>query len=224
MGVEPVAPADGSWAFFPFIRLLLHEGDSRLTRLEGGPGPNRGVPSLVGRATSRVDVLLRFGTHAVLRDLVSSTTRPLSRPLATRVVVHGESLSQNLLASSLVPGLRVGAARQPLVLLDGRRAVVRDPVGDGWWVTADPELVARAQRTFDAVWNASSPALDPGRPRPFTPRMLDVADLLVQGATDRAIARELRVSERTVSAEVRELTRRLGATTRAHAIARISGV
>ena len=224
MGVEPARATDGVWAFFPFIRLLLHEGDPRLTRLEGGPGPNRGVPSLVGRATSHVAVLLRFGTHGVLRDLASSTTRPPSRALDTRVVVHPESLSQNLMASSLVPGLRAGPARQPLVLVDGRRAVVRDPIGDGWWVTADPGLLARAQQTFDAVWDASTPALDAGRPPPFSPRMLDVADLLVQGATDRAIARELRVSERTVSAEVRELTRRLGATTRANAIARISGV
>jgi DNA-binding CsgD family transcriptional regulator len=224
MGVEAVVPVDGSWAFFPFIRLLLHRGDPRLTRLEGGPGPNRGVPHLVRGAASHVAVLMRFGTHAVLRDLVTSTTRPATRPLDRRVVVHPESLSQNLLASSLVPGLRVGQARQPLVLVDGHRAVVRDPVGDDWWVTADHDLFTLAQRTFDAVWEASSPALDPGRPPPFTPRMLHLADLLLRGATDRAIARELRVSERTVSAEVRELTRRLGATTRAHAVARISGV
>ena len=51
-----------------------------------------------------------------------------------------------------------------------------------------------------------------------------MALLLLRGATDRQISRELGVSERTVSAEVRELGRRLGATNRAHAIARICGV
>ena len=42
-----------------------------------------------------------------------------------------------------------------------------------------------------------------GQHPPFTPRMVDIALLLVDGATDREIARSLGVSERTVSADVR---------------------
>ena len=63
-----------------------------------------------------------------------------------------------------------------------------------------------------------------GQEPPFTRRMVDIAFLLVDGATDREIARALGVSERTVSADVREMSRRLGARSRAHAIALISGV
>ena len=70
----------------------------------------------------------------------------------------------------------------------------------------------------------AEPVLAPHEPPPFTPRMVEVAQLLLRGATDRQIARELRVSERTVSAEVSEITRRLGATSRANAVARISGL
>ncbi len=54
--------------------------------------------------------------------------------------------------------------------------------------------------------------------------MVDIAFRLVDGATDREIARALGVSERTVSSDVREMSRRLGARSRAHAIALISGV
>jgi DNA-binding NarL/FixJ family response regulator len=49
--------------------------------------------------------------------------------------------------------------------------------------------------------------------------MVDIAFLLTEGASDREIARHLHVSERTVSADVAEIVRRLGARGRAHAIA-----
>ena len=71
---------------------------------------------------------------------------------------------------------------------------------------------------------SARPAVPEGEPPPFTARMLQIAYRLVNGATDREIARALDVSERTVSAEVREMSRRLGARSRAHAISLISGV
>jgi len=52
---------------------------------------------------------------------------------------------------------------------------------------------------------------------------VDIAWLLADGASDRQISRELGISERTVSNEVREIGRRLGAANRAHTIARICG-
>ncbi len=53
--------------------------------------------------------------------------------------------------------------------------------------------------------------------------MVDIAWLLADGASDRMISRTLGMSERTVSNEVREISRRLGAINRAHTIARICG-
>ena len=54
--------------------------------------------------------------------------------------------------------------------------------------------------------------------------MVAVGLRLAEGATDRQIARELGVSERTVSADLHEISRRLGARSRTHAIALISGM
>jgi DNA-binding NarL/FixJ family response regulator len=74
------------------------------------------------------------------------------------------------------------------------------------------------------VWSTAEPALAQGVQPPFTPRMVAVAVRLAEGAADREIARALGVSERTVSADVRTMSSRLGARSRAHAIALISGV
>ena len=87
----------------------------------------------------------------------------------------------------------------------------------------DPDVVGARSASSSGVASAE-PAVPEGEQPPFTRRMVDIALLLVDGATDREIARSLGVSERTVSADVREMSRRLGARSRAHAIALISGV
>ena len=80
------------------------------------------------------------------------------------------------------------------------------------------------QRHSNIVWADAEPAVPAGEAPPFTRRMVAIGIRVADGATDRQIARELGVSERTVSAEVREMSRRLGARNRTHAIALISGV
>jgi DNA-binding NarL/FixJ family response regulator len=85
-------------------------------------------------------------------------------------------------------------------------------------------VVANAVGLFHHAWDAARPAVPEGADPPFTRRMVDIGVLLARGATDREIARTLGVSERTVSADVREMSTRLGARSRAHAIAIISGL
>jgi len=73
------------------------------------------------------------------------------------------------------------------------------------------------------VWSAARPAVPEGEETPLTSRMVEISWLLADGASDRLIGRSLGISERTVSNEVREIGRRLGANNRAHIIARICG-
>jgi DNA-binding NarL/FixJ family response regulator len=131
---------------------------------------------------------------------------------------------RNPLASSYYRYLRLAPVPHPLMISDRRRILVGDATAEAIWTSTDPELVSRAVHFYDELWRAAPPAVPDGEQPPFTRRMVDVALLLVDGATDREIARSLGVSERTVSAEVREMSRRLGARSRAHAIALISGV
>ena len=59
---------------------------------------------------------------------------------------------------------------------------------------------------------------DPPRPK-VTPRELEVLGLVADGLTTREIARRLWVTEETVKTHIRRLHDRLGASTRAHAVA-----
>jgi DNA-binding NarL/FixJ family response regulator len=101
--------------------------------------------------------------------------------------------------------------------------VVGDSTGDSVWTSSRPDVVAEATDFYERLWQAAEPAVPEGEEPPFTRRLVEIAFLLVDGAADREIARALGISERTVSSEVREMSRRLGARSRAHAIALMSG-
>ena len=207
-------------AFFPFTRGLVLAADPRLTPFVSA---RPGLVRLYAEATTSVWAMDHVVTMPEVRDLATARPRPPRGGVDDlRLVVHPQGLSRCRMASSVLPSVHSGPATHHLVVVDGRRAVLRDAVGDAWWVTTDPGIVGRAVQEFEAVWAASQPVLRAGEPPPFTERMVEVASLLLQGATDRQVARELRVSERTVSAEVREIARRLGATGRTHAIALLS--
>jgi DNA-binding CsgD family transcriptional regulator len=60
---------------------------------------------------------------------------------------------------------------------------------------------------------------DAQRPPKVTPRELEVLELVAAGMSTREIARRLWVTEETVKTHVRRLHDRLGARTRAHAVA-----
>ena len=70
--------------------------------------------------------------------------------------------------------------------------------------------------TFSA-WSAPAPS---GSQPALTPRERQVLDLVASGLSNRAIADELGVSEHTVKFHVRSLLDKLGAETRADAVAR----
>lgn len=127
------------------------------------------------------------------------------------------------LVSSHDPGLRVAPVAQPLLIADGRLMLIGDSTGETVWTSTDPEVVGRAIALYERVWATAVPAVPDGEEPPFTRRMVDIAFHLVDGASDREIARALGISERTVSSDVREMSVRLGARSRAQAIARISG-
>ncbi len=215
-------------AFFRWVQGLAVAGDPRLS--PAGP-----VPDLLGAQADEAGADLRHSiwhmTHMptwaevrLARGLLDRRRRGVdvryvtTRPTLTRLP---------MLSSHHHPYLRVGPVVAPMLLLDNALLYVGAPlghelVGQVWSCTNGP-VVGEAVRCFEATWSASEPAVPPGEAPPFTRRMVDVGFLLTEGASDREIARELHVSERTVSADVAEIVRRLGARSRAHAIALIGG-
>ena len=167
----------------------------------------------------------RHWTLASIRSALVDDERMRRQGVKTRMILPRRVAERRSpLASSYEPELRLAPVAHPLLVGDGRLVVVGDSTGDAVWTSSAPDVVVGAVGFYESVWCSAEPAVPEGEQPPYTPRMVQIAILLVDGATDREIARSLAVSERTVSADVREMARRLGAHSRAHAIALISGV
>ncbi len=158
------------------------------------------------------------------RDLATVAAR---RGIDGRYATSPRSLDRLPMLSSHHPALRVGPVPGPLLVVDSRVVYVGAPRGSELegqvFASSTPHVTAAAAACVEAVWAQCVAAHGPGETPPFTPRMVEIGFLLTDGATDREIARTLGVSERTVSAQVAEVTRRLGARNRGHAIALIGG-
>ncbi len=214
----------GLW--FRWVHGLAVAGDPRLTPL--------------GDLGTAFDAGVRALAASVRRSVWHMTFRPswsevrMARPLADvarrrgidgrYVTDRGAAARLPVLTSHHHPYLRHHAVHAPMLVVDTRVVFVGAPAGyelaGEVWTSTSPQVIDGAVRVFDAVWRAASPP-EPAGEAAFTRRMVDIAFLLTDGASDREIARALEVSERTVSAEVAEIARRLGARNRAHAIALI---
>jgi DNA-binding CsgD family transcriptional regulator len=184
---------------------------------------SRALADLAGQTRSTVWNLQRIQTFYALRNSRGLDEAARRRGATFRLVVRPGTLRVCPIFSSYEPDARVGPVPGPLMVLDSRHVVFPGRDGESIWTSSDPHLVAHAMRAYEVFWTAARPAVPPGEEPPLTPRMVDIAWLLADGASDRRISRELGVSERTVSNEVREIGRRLGAANRAHTIARICG-
>jgi DNA-binding CsgD family transcriptional regulator len=212
------------WELFPEWHALIDAGDPRFMLLS----PVLEVNEQLARIEASLSVSLwnmqRHHSSSIQRGVAGLDASLQRKRVDLRYVLPRRVAERRFpLVSSIVPTLRLAPVAHPLLIADGRQMVVGDSTGETVWSCTDPETVAGAVRFFEDVWRAAEPAVAEGDEPPFTRRMVDIAVRLVEGATDREIARSLGVSERTVSADVREMSTRLGARSRAQAIALISG-
>lgn len=211
--------------FFRWVHGLAVTGDPRFTRLGAVDALLAARADQVGREKhSSVWHMTHLPTWPEVRAARGLVAR--GRGVDIRYVTSPRSLEQlPLLSSHHHPYLRVAPVVGPMLVLDLAIAFVGAPLGHPLsgtvWSTTNPAIVTEAARCFETAWSGARPDPAPGEEPPFTRRMVDIGFLLTEGATDREIARELHVSERTVSADVAELVRRLRARSRAHAIALI---
>lgn len=213
------------WELFAQWHTLIDRGDPRfamLSTVEEVAGP---LAEIEAGVTSNLWNMQRHWTIHTIRSNADLNDNLRRKGVDLRLVLPRRVAERRCpLASSHHPHLRLFPVAHPLMVCDRRLVVVGDSTGDSVWCTTEPGLVGRAVEFFQEVWHRAVPAVATGETPPFTARMVEIALLLVDGATDREIARSLGVSERTVSADVRELSSRLGARSRAQAIALISGV
>lgn len=228
---EPLVPPAGDEAhgFFAHVHALIAAGDSRLRPIgrvdqaytQGAEQAARAVRRSVWHMTIHPS----WGMVRAARPFAELRRRPGIdlRYVTTPLTLH----RLPLLSSHHHPYLRTAPVVDSMLVVDGSQVFIGEPHSatpvTSVWVSTDARLAAAAVRVFDTAWRTAQPAVAPDAEPPFTRRMVDVAFHLTAGASDREIAGALGVSDRTVSAEVAEIVRRLGARSRTHAIGLITG-
>ncbi len=223
MASVDTSPGADPPAFFRWVHGLAVSGDPRLTPLgDVGEVLASRADHLGREKRTSVWHMTHLPTWPEVRAARALVER--RRGVDLRYVTSERSLERlPLLSSHHHPYLRVAPIVGPMLLLDRTVAFVGAPLGHplagSVWSTSSPPIVGEAARCFETTWAGARPVPGPGEDAPFTRRMVAIGFLLTEGASDREIARRLQVSERTVSAEVGEIVRRLGARNRSHAIA-----
>lgn len=218
--------SDAVLAFFDEVADLILARDPRMEHL--GPRESA-MEHLAGFAEStRRRVWNMQHTLSVhhLREYGRLDAASSASGADLRLVVPRQSLRRSPLYVCLDEPVRVGSVPAPMLVVD-RAVVLAGPsgteVGDTLWASEDPGIVERAAATHQRVWDAAVPGADALGVPALPPRAREVALRLIEGASDKEIAADLGVSERTVSAEVRRVVTWVGARGRGHAIAKLVG-
>ena len=101
-----------------------------------------------------------------------------------------------------------------------RREVLRRLVIDAGHLPVDSPSGADAVLSDQLQMGGFAPMPEPGARTLFTPRELEVLNAIGDGLTNKMIARRLDISPHTVKFHVESLLKKLGARTRAEAVAR----
>jgi ATP/maltotriose-dependent transcriptional regulator MalT len=196
------------------IRRVLHEARDPISR-------SRVLGSFVEIALAAGDVDAAGSAADELRDVAAALGAPLLRARATSAAgtVHfadgdeKEALVELRHAFNELNelGARYEAARTRLVL-----AQVCDALGDH--DAAESESIA-ARAALESFRREPGVAVRTPGPDGLTQRELEVLRLLARGHTNRAIAEELVLSEKTVASHVSHIFTKTGVTSRSGATA-----
>jgi DNA-binding NarL/FixJ family response regulator len=155
----------------------------------------------------------------------------LARGVRYRVLYETALIEEPGMIESVAAGVRLGeqaraTASLPIRLMIADGSVALCPLvqhtGDGAEPTAalvhDSSLLGALVALFESYWERSSP-LRVGEPDPpgsaaLPPEERQLLSLLVGGVSDKAVATQLGVSQRTVQRRIYDLMRRAGAHTR----------
>lgn len=151
-------------------------------------------------------------------DVRGVTTALVTRPITRKV---------HPLLPSLFPQALVGPAFLQCIVVDEERVLVEGPdTADGdvtVCVTSRLDYLESAVELWQRTVAISTPLVPPGVEPPLTRRQVRVARLLALGEKDRAIARALHTSPRTVERDVHAVLAELGARSRTEAVLLMRG-
>lgn len=202
------------------VRVIREVDDVVAARQVEAARARRSVLRMLAR--NPLNDAIMTGEHPVI-DLLTEGAQAPTR----RLVVDGDYLDVDGVLSRLVAldagGTEVRIARgaiATLLLCDDHTAIVDilnvDPSGFGGLVVQHKPLIHVVRQAFDVLWAGSTP-LPGSRAESRTgqdAKDLQILALLATGASDSTIARQLRISQRTVERRLRTLMDGLGVETR----------
>jgi DNA-binding CsgD family transcriptional regulator len=203
-----------------------HQG-SRIRRLVGLPALVTELRRLEPKAQRFALVMQPQYAYYPEEPGVLLTQHARDRGVETRLLTRPSTVLTHPLLPSIFPDAMLGPVFLRAMVVDGEEVLLGGP-DDAWgrrtsWSTSIPAVVQAVMHLWEATLPLSEPILPPGTPPPLTPRQLEVARLLCVGEKDRAIARLLDLSPRTVEREVSALLRELGAGSRTEAVLLMCG-
>jgi DNA-binding NarL/FixJ family response regulator len=215
--------AAAHWPFGRDLRLKTGFASARPLLLLGFYAMARSKPLLTFMVTTEEEAL-EEGLVASRPGLLI-VTQTLERGSALTLVERAPTVVQGLRSILIVEGgqeelVAAGRSRADAVVLELECFAASQPL------VALSRALALGQpyRSPSVVAALETAALtrEPWRdgPPPLNRRELDIVDLLAQGLDDRQIAERLGISHETVRGRVKTLRRKLGATTRAEAVAK----
>ena len=215
------------------MRLRLAQGrlegagsTARVLLAEGDAGPDRPeiLAACVDVAVAAGDLDLADDAAAELDALAAAFDQPVPHALAARC--HGRILLAQGRPGDALPVLREGVQRWSELTAPYPGAVMRDLLGECYRALGDEES---ALLEFDAArWWYEQLGARPDAERlataerpecGLTPRELQVLRLLATGTTNRSVANELYLSEKTVARHLSNIYGKLGVTSRSAATA-----
>jgi two-component system nitrate/nitrite response regulator NarL len=126
----------------------------------------------------------------------------------------------------LAAALRGGARGYLLKTMDSEMlasAIQRTMAGES---VVSPEMTSKLVNAFQAGHGAASaaaPAIDTDPIHSLSPRELEILSLIAKGASNKEVARDLRIAEATVKIHVQHILRKLNLTSRVQAAVYLTG-
>ncbi|GAA1239257.1 helix-turn-helix transcriptional regulator [Oryzihumus leptocrescens] len=157
----------------------------------------------------------------------AATERSRARGLDMRMVLDLAAVQGGPVAGSRehLDRVLVAPVFLHVILVDQRAVILEGPRldthGTSCWLLPEPEVVQAALALWESTLSHAAPL--PEHVVQLTERQRAIANLLLHGHTDAAIARQIGVSVRTVASEVRQLMHATGSSTRYQTAMRLFG-
>jgi DNA-binding CsgD family transcriptional regulator len=208
-------------------RALEGDGDGRVRRLVGLAELVAQLRVIEPKATASSRVLQPRYAYDPEDPGVALTRDARARGIETQLITRPGTVRTHPLLASIFPRTLLGPCFLGAMVVDERLAIIGGPddlEGNRTaWFTSLPELVDGVCDLWRATVPLCEPILPPGTKPPLTERQLDVARLVCVGEKDKAIARLLDLSLRTVEREVSAILGELGARSRTEAVLLMRG-